>query len=68
MPRQKMFLPRIKHPATIGSFMKPIEIRWHYAAQKIVQEILKEDEQKKEQLHRTFFFENVFLMLIFDYS
>ena len=48
--------------------MKPIEIRWPYVAQKIVQEILKEDEQKKEQLHRTFFFENVFLMLIFDYS
>ena len=29
--RQKMFLPRIKHPATIRSSMKRIGIRWPYA-------------------------------------
>ena len=105
--KQKIFSLRIRHPATIESSMKPIGIRWPYAAQrkrrlmpirkengsdkklpriselnaeyamllerkkssyaeyrktksemqdwlvaqKIVQEILKEDEQKKEQLH-----------------
>ncbi len=32
--RQKMFLPRIKHPVTIGNSMKPIGIRWPYAAQR----------------------------------
>ena len=34
MLRQKMFLPRIKHPVTIGSSMKPIGIRWPYVAQR----------------------------------
>ena len=83
MPRQKMFLLRIKHPATTGSsngsdkkLPRISELNAEYAmllerkkssyaeyrktksemqdwlvAQKIVQEILKEDEQKKEQLH-----------------
>lgn len=34
MPRQKMFLQRIKDPAIIGSFMKPIGICRAYVAQR----------------------------------
>ena len=34
MPRQKMSLLHIRHPATIGSSMKLIGIRWPYAAQR----------------------------------